>query len=89
MQKRITSLSILVVVGLIVLTACGNFSLLTTNPLVKQDSQHFLHLQKLVPAACSPFWCFRRPAGCLSRNAGKYLHNGQPVCGKYPRGAKS
>jgi serine protease Do len=38
MQKRTTSLAILVVVGLIVLTACGNFSMLTTNPLTKQDS---------------------------------------------------
>ncbi len=38
MQKRITSLSILAVIGLIVLTACGNFSLLTTSPLTKQDS---------------------------------------------------
>ena len=36
MQKRTTSLAILVVVGLIVLTACGNFSMLTTNPITKQ-----------------------------------------------------
>ena len=89
MQKRITSISILVVVGLIVLTACGNFSMLSTNPLVKQDSAALPAPTKALPAPVVTFWCFRRPVSRLSRNAGKYIHNGQPVCGKYPRGAKS
>ena len=54
MQKRTTSLSILVVVGLIVLTACGNFSLLTTNPLVKQDSAALPVSKKIVTTPVAP-----------------------------------
>ncbi len=54
MQKRTTTLSILVVVGLIVLTACGSFNLLTTNPLVKQDSAALPVPTKALPAPVAP-----------------------------------
>ena len=38
MQKRTTLLSILAVIGVVALTACGSIDLLTTNPLIKQDA---------------------------------------------------
>ena len=54
MQKRTTSLTILIAVGLIVLTACGGFNLLTTNPLVKQDTAALPVTKKIVSTPVAP-----------------------------------